>query len=398
MSPRNLARRWALVAWLPFALTTCGGASFDDQAVIKGLRVLAVQKSAPYPAPGEGVDVKLLFWDGKSTEDNPRDVHIYFARNACENPPGDLYLNCLSALAGGFVEGTPDGGNPDDMPDGGGSDGGESDGGTASGAMSHAAPGRGFVPIASENQARFRNIAPSDFVRATEAEKTAASFDVDHVRGRHFRITDTIVRPRTGGEPYGLAYVLFAACPGHLGLVPNAAANTLPLGCFDDTDNHRLGADDFVIGYTSMYVYTARANTNPIVNDFLFEGASFADSTTDDSRVPHIPNCQASDRSKCPKYPLKVAIDRASAEIDTDPTAKTPDGRDLQEQMWVAFYLTAGELKSSLRLVNDATRGWNEENGTEFTAPAEPGPVRIFAVVHDNRGGIAWVEGKIIVD
>jgi hypothetical protein len=48
--------------------------------------------------------------------------------------------------------------------------------------------------------------------------------------------------------------------------------------------------------------------------------------------------------------------------------------------------------------VNDATRGWNEKNEAEYTAPAEPGPVRVFAVVHDNRGGVAWVEGKIIVD
>jgi hypothetical protein len=70
----------------------------------------------------------------------------------------------------------------------------------------------------------------------------------------------------------------------------------------------------------------------------------------------------------------------------------------LDEQVWVSYYATSGTFKSSTRLINDATRGWNEDNATEFTAPAEPGPVRLFAVVHDNRGGVDWLEGKIIVD
>jgi len=399
MCPRKLARRLALVAWLPLALTTCGGASFDEQYRIKGLRVLAVQKSAPYPKEDEDVTVSLLFWDGKSTEDNPRNVRVYFARETCENPKGDLYLNCLASLATGFVEGTPDGGNPDDLPEGGAPDAEVLDGAVLNGGAPTGEPrAPGFVPIASTSHARFRNIAPSDFIPATSDEASPAAVDVDHVRGRRFHINKIIRSRAPGVESYGLAYVLFAVCPGHLGLVPNAAPNTLPLGCFDDADNHQFGAEDFIIGYTSMYVYADRVNTNPVINDFLFEGASFAGSTTDDALVPHVPSCSASDRTTCPKYPLKAAVDPASAELDTDPTAKTPDGQQLHEQMWVSFYTTTGDLKSSPRLVNDATRGWNEQSGTEFTAPPEPGPVRLFAVVHDNRGGMAWVEGKIIVD
>jgi hypothetical protein len=386
----------AFFAWLPLALTTCGGAAFDEPSQIKGLRVLAVQKNPPYPKAGDEVEVKLLFWDAKSSEDNPRDIHVFFAKDACENPKGDLYLNCFASLASGFVQGTPDGGNPDDITDGGAPDGEVPDGGPSNGAPRM----QGFVPITSGKQAGLRNLATSDFIRATEAPEAAPSLDIDHVRGRHYRISEKekIIKPRTGGEPYGLVYVLFAACPGHLGVVPNAGPNELPLGCFDDADNHRFDADDFVIGYTSMYVYDDRANANPIVNDFLFEGASLEGSTTDDTLAPHVPSCKASDRATCQKFPVKVDIDQSSAELDTDPTARTPDGQQLHEQMWVAFYTTRGDLKSGLRLVNDATRGWNESNGTEYTAPAEAGPVRIFGVVHDNRGGTAWKEGKIIVD
>jgi hypothetical protein len=188
------------------------------------------------------------------------------------------------------------------------------------------------------------------------------------------------------------------ACAGVPRPVPNAAPNTLPIGCFD-ADGRQLGSDDFVIGYTSMYVFENRINTNPVIDDFLFNAASLEGSITDETRVPHVPSCKESDRAKCPKYALKPVINRElTVEKDDDPTAVTPDGQMLNEQAWVNYYITAGELKSSVRLVNDATRGWNEDNAAEYTAPAEPGSVRVFAVVHDNRGGVAWVEGKIIVD
>jgi hypothetical protein len=41
--------------------------------------------------------------------------------------------------------------------------------------------------------------------------------------------------------------------------------------------------------------------------------------------------------------------------------------------------------------LNDATRGYNPNHGTQFYAPKEAGPVRIWAVIHDNRGGMSWV-------
>jgi hypothetical protein len=373
MSFRKLARSLALLALLPLGLTTCGGASFDDPSLIKGLRVLAVQKSSPYPKPGEEVKLKLLFWDGKSTEDNPRNLFVALLPNPCENPKGDLYYNCLTQLVG-----TPGGGS--DAADAGATDGG--------------APDDGGTP-------RSAPAARGELLRAARPEQGSLLHDINHTREATVRLSADIIANHAvtpGVPPYGLAYVLFLACAGMPRPVPNAGPNALPFGCFD-ADGRQLGADDFVIGYTSMYAYADRVNNNPVIDDFLLDAASLAESTTDETRVLHIPSCKESDRTKCPKHPLKPAINRAlTVEKDDDPSARTPDGQQLEEQAWVTYYITAGELKSSLRLVNDATRGWNEQNGTEYTAPAEPGPVRLFAVVHDNRGGVAWVEGKIIVD
>lgn len=418
MCPRKLARRSAFFALLPLALSGCGGASFDDPSIIKGLRILAVEKSEPYPKQDQDVLVKLLFWDAKSTEADRRNVHIYFSQEACLNPLGDLYYNCINQLPSlPSVEGTPDGSNPDliadggttdaDLPDADTSDGSVSDGGIPLVDPQALSRAPGFVPITSANLPRHRSLTAADFVRATEMSTAGETSrfgdvmgadDVDHIRGRTYHIPLKTIQPKTNGEPYGLAYVLFAACPGVLGPVLNAGANAVPFGCFDEVDHHQYGTDDFVFGYTSMYVYENRVNNNPIANALLFEKTSIEGSTTDDTLARHVPVCKASDRTKCPGFAIQLDIVGPPAEDDDDPTAVTPDNQRLQEQMWVTFYTTAGDFKSSQRLVNDATKGWNYENGTEFHAPAEPGPIRLFAVVHDNRGGVAWREGKIIAD
>jgi len=391
---RKLARSLGLVAWLPLALGACGGASFDDPAKIKGLRVIAVQKSAPYPKPGELVNLKLVFWDGKSTEDNPRNIFVFLSPVPCENPPADLYFNCFADLRDGGGE-TPDSGAPDAEV---------LDGGAPAMAFPRGAGGSwpealGFVPIPNGAHTPFRSMSPPEFVRARPLEQAPGLQDTNHVREGTVRIGTEIIKQRAPGiPPYGLAYVLFMACAGIPKPVANPAPNKLPFGCFD-ADDRELGADDFVIGYTSMYVFDNRVNNNPVIDDFTFDAASLVGSTTDETLVPHIPSCKESDRTKCPKHTLRPAVNRSqTVEKDDDPTAVTPEGQRLEEQAWVNYYITAGDLKSSVRLVNDATRGWNEKHEGEYTAPAEPGPVRVFAVVHDNRGGVAWVEGKIIVD
>jgi len=375
---RKLARSLALAACVALVLSGCGGASFDDPSKIKGLRVLAVQKSSPYPKQGEQVNIKLLFWDGKSTDESPRNILVLFLSDLlglCVNPPGDLYFNCFSGRDGGAPGGgMPDTGLPD--PDGGMPD----------------------AEVADASRARENtSLLPSPFVTATRPHEASLFQDPAHVRQTNIVIPGDIITKRAPGiEPYGLAYVLFMACAGIPRLVPNAAPGKLPFGCFD-ADGRELGADDFVIGYTSMYVFDDRSNQNPVVDDFLFDSASLAGSTIDETLVSHVPSCKESDRTKCPKHTLKPVINKALTD-EEDPSARSPDGQPLREQAWVNYYITAGELKSSVRLVNDATQGWNEKNEAEYTAPAEPGPVRVFAVVHDNRGGVAWVEGKIIVD
>ena len=45
------------------------------------------------------------------------------------------------------------------------------------------------------------------------------------------------------------------------------------------------------------------------------------------------------------------------------------------------------ELESGIKLVSNADSGFNEEHEVTWIPPAEPGPVTLWAVVRDARGG-----------
>jgi hypothetical protein len=406
MRHRNLVRTFASLALLPLCMS-CGGASFDVPSEIKGLRVLAVQKTPPYPNPGESVDLKVLYWDGKSPEGDPRPIDLQLF--ACFNPKGDLYYNC--GLGNVVGTGDADGGTGD-------ADGATPDGGADASAVAPAP----LPHVASRVSSVTSHEAPINFSMSALRADTKISApgaglssggafaDPKHVFERSFTIPEKdkiIVARAPGVPPYGLAYSLFTACAGHVGPAKTTATNSLPIGCFDANET-QLGPDDFILGYASMYIYEPgsglggadRVNNNPEIDDFLFDQGSVKGSTEadDDATLRHFPRCTG-DRAKCAKYAVKVKMDPSRVvDLDDDPTATTPSGARLKEQVWVSYYTTGGELKSGLRLVNDAQRGWNEDNATELTLPDRAGPLRIFAVVHDNRGGVTWAEGKIIVD
>lgn len=202
--------------------------------------------------------------------------------------------------------------------------------------------------------------------------------------------------PPDQGAPYGLEYVFFAACAGELGPAPQgASANMLPAACYGP-DKRVLGANDFVPGYTAIYVYADRSNANPIVANLLLDGSPIGSAAGPVPSPPRLARCAGSDANACLGHRLQVEIDRASAEID--PGAVSPDGRQLSEQLWVAFYTTRGDLGDELRLVNDAEQGWNDDNATEWHVPTTPGSVHLWGIVHDNRGGVSWTEGMVEVE
>jgi len=325
----------ALVSLLALAC----GPEFDPSSEVTTLRVLAVKKDKPYAQPGETVNLQLLWHDPKGD----REVQRAFI-GGCINPPGDLYYGCFSQFS-----------SQSDAPFGIGD--------------------------------TFSVTLPADIISG---------------------------RPGTfePGQPrYGLYMVFFAVCAGRLEVDPNAEARAeaggtpgLPLLCLD-SDGQPLGADDFIVGYTSIYSFENVENRNPTFTvdaddrgSFLVAGKSVVadcvgnacqgappmevDCDAEPERC--IAACVDDGEPECPKIEVAPAIERI---VERDDVSSTLFGSEVTEQMWVNYYVDRGGI-SEVRLLNDSTTGWNEKYRAELRAPKDSGKMLLWAVAHDNRGGI----------
>lgn len=367
----------AVALGLALAASGCGP-QFDPSSKVSSLRILGVTKSAPYARPGETVTLDMLWHDASKAA--PRTVRAMWI-GGCFDPPGDLYYGCFQQL---YQAAAQLGGSPSPGP----------------------APTLGF------NSSSFSLEIPTSLPDGQPILRSSPD-------------------PRM--PSYGVAYVFFALCAGELGFEAPTSEADFPLVC-RDASGKALGPDDFVAGYSSIYLYDGYKNQNPeLSRTFTFNGQADvpADCVGDECLVTAcslglpeptrsggcdepspleptepidcaggdarcVPHCDDNGGPDCPELTLKPAILRASVEPD-QLAADTGGERGLTEQMWVRYYATSGTLASEVRLVNDAKRGWNEDYGTTFRAPKRPGPVTVWAVVQDNRGGAAWTRMSLVV-
>ncbi len=353
--------RFAIASLAPWAallgfLSVGCGPDFDPPSELHSLRVLGVQKDVPYAQPGQTVNLQMLWTD--ASLQRPRPVQIAWSP-PCFDPAGDLYYACFadpSVFGGGML---------------------------------------------TVNQDTTSFTMPTHIINGGGDGIPARPPPVD---------------PRN--PPYGIAYVFFAICAGELAPVTRTDQTTFPVGC-KGPDGTLLGSDDFVAGYTGVYSFQSFSNNNPVVTGFNFNGQDFKpESTTADLTAPAclngtctsgsnapadidfdctqfpercVPTCPDDGDSKCPAYNLNPLVDKNDpANQDQDDVSAKLLGRQVGEQMWINYYTEAGSFKSPVRLLNDATAGWNDNYGTVLYAPKAAGPFRLWALVHDNRGGVAW--------
>ncbi len=405
---RGLASGFALlVVWL----SSCAPSGFQDEAQLQGgVRILASSADPPYALPGEAVRVAVLAYDGRNAADRSASpMHVYWFPVVCENPTLDEYFGCFDQFAhpdagalGQVVSAdaaTPSDaeGEPDDGGDRGAADSTTTEGSTPDGEAStdagamavgdggvDAAPGPGS-PVVST----FAFVVPPNAVSS---------------------------HPVTPGTtPYGLLVAFNFACAGQLTLLPRGGnPQASPLGCADAT-GQLLGSDSYVFGYTRVYAYaqdagTAGINTNPVVDCVDVQGASplVGDNLGEDGgsstgpcagmvalggatpswSVPPvtIPAC-AANHTNCPHIKIGPHVTPASWE---------PVANGLHEEIWADYYSTFGSFTHDSTLLYDPTDGLigpPNKTDTEFDPPAAPASPDgfVWIVVHDNRGGAAWV-------
>jgi hypothetical protein len=338
-----------LTAALVLSATVGCGPQFDLSSELKSLRVLTVKKDKPYAQPGETVKLQMLWHDAMG----PRDVQRLFI-GGCTNPPADLYYGCFPQIAELFS--------------------------------------RGELKVESGDT--FEVTVPTDVISSRSGPM------------------------EPGQEPYGLSVVFFAACAGKLDLYISAAPSGdgtggVPLRCLDENDEP-VGSDDFVVGYTSIYSFLGIDNENP---KFVLDGekttfnvagqSAPADCVSEpcqgaadveidcsaEGETRCVAACAEDGDSSCPGIHVAPLIDET---VERDEHTSDLVGAPTGEQMWVNYYVDRGSI-SEVRLVNDVTTGWNPEYRGELRAPKEPGPMKVWAVVHDNRGGIDFTRITLMV-
>jgi hypothetical protein len=361
------------------ALWVCAcGAGFDEGSRISSLRVLGVEKAPSYPAPGEVVTLRMLWYDGNQQAQGREIQRLWFPL-PCTNPAGDSYYACLAKFAeavAGFNLG-----------------GAEGDTSQAVGA------GMGLAG-ASEGA-----LAPLAQMAGSLGDQWTFTIPANILESR--------LSLPAGQVPYGLTYAFFAVCAGDIYVRLDQKVG-FPLVCKDSGGNY-LGPDDFVVGYSGLYTYPADSgitNRNPVIEGFALQGQATepgtfcigADCTlpqvhpSNEQELPlrHMPACAGDGGDSCPEHAIYPLLDPGqNQEIDA---LSSLEGQRVSEQMWVRYYVERGGLKSQVRLVADARRGWNDDYGTAFRAPSSPGPMFIWAVVQDNRGGTAWIRQTVFID
>jgi hypothetical protein len=380
-----------LGAW---ASSSCSPAGFQSSTVIDSVRILASRASEPRARPGDTVTLDLLANDGRV---NPvGTMGLFWLPIPCVNPPNDAYYACFAQLvAGGGDAGvllsagagtgasasadagasaSADGGASADA-DGAAGTGADTGADGAAGAGGDAGAGAPAKADAGASAGLAGLLRPGvDLNPLLIAGATAT-----------FKVPENIIIARNGVSPsYGLIILFNFACTGHIELLPfdpgNANPQQIPIGCFDSQHN-QLGPEDFVFGFTRVYVYQETLETNPVISQ-VDVGGSRLDIDGGTTAPFVVPLCGADDGGSCPKHAIGPVV---------GPSA--PSGK----QVWADFYSTIGTFSSSARLLYDpmVTLSIPSATNNSYLAPNTlrdaPANKVIWIVVHDDQGGADWV-------
>lgn len=164
--------------------------------------------------------------------------------------------------------------------------------------------------------------------------------------------------------------LLAAGIPLAIGFTADAPAYGNPDGGPPPTPGY---SDQHLIGFTDINLRSADPN-NPINHNPQLAAVTA--------------NQQPLDPGGATQFSVNTQLTLAPVPA-SDAKEPLPDGG--VESLDYSFYTTSGSL-SDLRSTDTTATGQPGIITTTYTAPATPGPVRLWVVVRDGRGGIGWLE------
>lgn len=389
---------------------------FGLQSRITEVRIMAVQKDKPYAQPGDTVHLSMLVANGETeiaNADPDQNLQIRWV-GGCENPPGDLYATCFSDVLSGEA-------NDEDVQFGYGL---EFPVDISSDIISRRPPPadpqeppyglayvffsacNGILQVSPPSQADGfpigcfdadgERLGPSDFVSGYVAIFVYNEFINQNPIIEHFTVNGECAEPECVNEEcIPLMEEELGVGPSGIGLLPPGPGRPMPsplqdgglldAGLMDGGAGDAGTAEGGVDGGAPMVTRCPdwQPRENPCDNE-----------SESGEKLPPAPTClqQCPQQGKCETQKMSLIVDPDSAEVDEVAEAT---GDKVLEQMWINYYMENGTIDGDVKLLNDATTGWVEDHGTEFTVAREPGVFRMWAVAHDNRGGMSFARLKL---
>jgi hypothetical protein len=112
--------------------------------------------------------------------------------------------------------------------------------------------------------------------------------------------------------------------------------------------------------------------------------------------IGKVMRCQEDDRDDCPGIQLRPIVDDSKFEKAVMPKVSEQDAP--RENVWVTYHSSAGSWKAGSQMIHDPDVGFNASYQGYWRAPSTSQEVRVWGVVRDNRGGVAWVWRDVWVD
>jgi len=384
-SSLKASRRAGLAGLLAAAscLAACGPSDFDPSTLIESVRILASRSDQPFAKPGATVRSQVLAVDGRPDASSNEPMRVFWLPFVCVNPPNDAYYACFSQFEA----------NPTAVAQKGGKMGNGT--GTSATIVGSISSWDGGVDASVSSGLGSLGGALADG-GSLASIPTGVDISAYLVQGPRavFQLPSDIVTAHpvvTGAAfPYGLAVVFNIACAGHVEVIPldpsNPNPEQIPVGCFN-AQHQQLTANDYVLGYTEVFAYTTLTNANPVIQSFSFRGhrLSIDGGVTPTASVPVCNGKSCADNF--------AIVDVPDASWERDPqNPGGPDGGPLGEQVWVDYYATMGSLSEEAILIFDPATGRvtpPHQESLQSVTSKQTGTM--WAVVHDNRGGAAWI-------
>ena len=225
--------------------------------------------------------------------------------------------------------------------------------------------------------------------------------------------------------PFGVSFAFFAACRGVLRPAPDAVG--VPFRCEGPRGEVVPDGEGFVRGFTRVYTFEGSVNSNPVILASSINGVDISseqgcDDDTDcalafsgdlsglcrsplvatlsaPSNLPTqrcVPAVQRCTAPPCQRYELLPTLD--TAQFESDPSSAAPRAEPPPELVWVKYY-ALGPIADNEALIQDRTSGFHPDYAASWTPPGitfDP-PLPIWAVVQDNRGGVALTRWDFVV-